>query len=523
MRCKDKVVVLAGCRPACPRWGRGGGGPLLGSWEIRALEQHREKEIMDATPRVMEAQQVSPLTKKPYAYGLPSPLIASKGFAPSHAAAMRESTHFEAELPYFSSAIARSAADTQAFAAELSGLTPLHAHKPPKGKGQELFDHFDVDGSGALGFDEVLLGVKAFGLQVSEPSEVRALFDASDKDGSGVIDLNEFEHVVEGVAGLRQGRAIDAERLASAARTLHAQALSAPLELVAEGEVPTLLRCAASGHAAVEQLGLAGLAVVAEAPHADCASAIVARAQALGAVLAALNRPDARIASVRQGARLLAALCREPGEAREVEARRRLRVRLFDLAGPLLHGAFGKRCAGLATSTAAYGGKVAMAAVEESSHAGDGSQSALCLALCLAAFASEPELAARMSNEAGGGALQLMVTLAGSADSSTRHAAVDAICSCVTCAAAAKERRDLELGTGGWSAIDEGKESSALWKFVGFGALSPLLLAASVPCSAPGEPPVADMARKALALLKYESLWKGAGKETDPLYGHHRA
>ena len=55
------------------------------------------------------------------------------------------------------------------------------------------------------------------------------------------------------------------------------------------------------------------------------------------------------------------------------------------------------------------------------------------------------------------------------------------------------------------------------------GALSPLLLAASVPCSAPGEPPVADMARKALALLKYESLWKGAGKETDPLYGHHRA
>ena len=97
---------------------------------------------MDATPRVMEAQQVSPLTKKPYAYGLPSPLIASKGFAPSHAAAMRESTHFEAELPYFSSAIARSAADTQAFAAELSGLTPLHAHKPPKGKGQELCSRY---------------------------------------------------------------------------------------------------------------------------------------------------------------------------------------------------------------------------------------------------------------------------------------------------------------------------------------------------------------------------------------------
>lgn len=395
---------------------------------------------------------------------------------------------------------------------------------PPKGRGQMLFDHFDVDGSGRLGFDEVLLGIKAFGLQVSsDGSDVRDLFDKADKDGSGSIDVQEFERVVEGVAGLRQGRALDAERLASAARTLHAQALSAPLELVAEGEIPTLLRCASSGHAAVEQLGLAGLAAVAEAPYANCAAAVVARGPALESLLHELNRPDARIASVRQGARLLSALCREPSEAKEVDARQKLRIRLYDLASPLLHGPFGRRCAGLATSTAQFGGKVDMVSVEESSRAGDGAQAAQALALALAAFASEPRLAARLANDGGGGALQLMVALAASADPLTRFAGVEAICSCCLAASAAKERRDLELGAGGWSAMDNGKESSALWKLVGFGALSPLLLAASVPCSAAGEPPLADTARRALSLLKYESLWKGAGKGTDPLHGHHRS
>lgn len=474
-----------------------------------------------SSPTTLTTQQQSPLTKKPYAYGLPSPLI-TRGTGAAGVPAVRASTELQAELPYFSSAVARAAADTQAFMSELENLAPMKNGKPPpKGKGQELFDSFDVTGTGTLGFEEVLLGVKAFGLQATDPAEVRTLFDAADKDGSGAIDLHEFEHVVEGVAGLRQGRAVDAERLASAARVLHAQALSAPLELVAEGEVPTLLRCASSGHAAVEQLGLAGLSAVAEAPHADCAAAIVAR-PALGAVLSALNRPDARIASVRQGARLLAALCREPGEAKELEGRRRLRMRLFDHAGPLLFGPFGRRCAGLATTTAAFGGKVDMAAVEGASHAGDGSQAAQALALTLSAFASEAALSIRMATEGSGGALQVMVALANSADPQTRHASVDAIFSCASAAAEAKERRELELGSGGWKAVDDGRESDALWKLVGFGALSPLLLAASVPCSAPGEPPVAETARKALSLLKYDSLWKGAGKETDPLHGHHR-
>ena len=174
--------------------------------------------LVEAPINMMETAQVSPLTKKPYAYGLPSPLIAARGFPPATDAAKHESTHFEAELPYFSSAIARSCQDTLAFAAELESLPLPSSQRMPKGKGQELFDHYDVDGSGVLGFDEVLLGVKAFGLHVSDPAEVRALFDASDKDGSGAIDLHEFEHVVEGVAGLRQGRAVDAERLAEPGR-----------------------------------------------------------------------------------------------------------------------------------------------------------------------------------------------------------------------------------------------------------------------------------------------------------------
>ena len=100
--------------------------------------------------------------------------------------------------------------------------------------------------------------------------------------------------------------------------------------------------CASSGHAAVEQLGLAALAAVAEAPYADASAAIAARSPQLSAVLNSLNQPTARLASVRQGARLLAAICRDAGEAKELELRRRLRLRLYPMTAPLLHGVFGR-------------------------------------------------------------------------------------------------------------------------------------------------------------------------------------
>lgn len=449
----------------------------------------------------MSSPYHSPLTKAPYSYGLPSPLRHHQREQAQH----KPSTALEAELPYFATAIARAKGDTEAFAAELENMMPAASREPPaKGAGRAIFDSFDVDGSGCLGFDEVLLGVKAFGLKVSDPAEVRALFDAADKDGSNAIDLKEFERLVEGVASLRQGRALDVNKLAAAARTLHAQALQEPLALVAEGEIPTLLRCASSGHAAVEQLGLAALAAVAEAPYADASAAIVARAPQLSAVLSSLNQPDARLASVRQGARLLAALCSDAGEAKELEIRRRLRLRLYQYAAPLLHGNFGRRCA----------------KHNDSAEVVDDSNAAQGVALCLAAFASEQELALRMATDGAGGALQLMCQLAGSADATTRSAGVEAICSCASAATSAKEKRERELGAGGWAA-DEAA-SSALWKLVGFGAIPPLLLAASLPCTGlAGDGQIAQTARRALELLHYDSLWKGASKGADPLLGHH--
>ena len=80
----------------------------------------------------------------------------------------------------------------------------------------------------------------------ADEAEVQRLFDASDRDASGIVDKAEFEKIVEGVAHLREGRVRDGEKLAAAAKVLHAQALADPLSLVAEGEVPTLLRCAAT-------------------------------------------------------------------------------------------------------------------------------------------------------------------------------------------------------------------------------------------------------------------------------------
>ena len=156
----------------------------------------------------------------------------------------------------------------------------------------------------------------------------------------------------------------DMERLANAARLLHEQALSEPLNLVAAGEVPTLHRRAASGHSAIEQLGLSALAAVAE-------SLAIAARPALADVLSALARPSIPLPSVRQGARFLATMCQEAHDAKGLSIRRKIRLRLYEEASPLLYGAFGRR-----------------AAADE--------QAARDIAIALAAFASEPELALRL-------------------------------------------------------------------------------------------------------------------------------
>ena len=241
---------------------------------------------------------------------------------------------------------------------------------------------------------------------------------------------------------------------------------------MAEGEIPTLLRCAASGHASVELTGLTALAAVAEAPQGDCAAAITSRAQLVD-ILAALNKPDAPIASVRAGARLLAALCRDAGEARELDARRKVRLRLYESVSPLLCGAFARRCA----------------------DADDGYPSQ-CIALVLSALSSEPPLATRLLIDGGGAAIALACRLASSAEPATRAASVDAIASA--------------------AAADDGAHA---WKLLGFGAVEPLLFAASIP-PGPQEPFLAETARRTLSLLRYDDVWKGV-KGADAMAEHH--
>lgn len=321
-------------------------------------------------------------------------------------------------------------------------------------KAREIFDHFDVDGSGCLTFDEVLHGLRAYGLQAAA-ADVRALFDAADKDGSGRISgMAEFEHLVASVAHLRQGRAADGARLLQAASALHAQALSEPLVLVAEGEVPMLLKCAVSGHAAVGLLGLSALAAVAEAPQADCAAAIVSRTDALAQVLSRLNVAGCAPAQVRQGARLLSALCREAGEAREVTTRRQLRLRLYDLAVPLLRGPFADAVVACADAD--------VLTAQAAAHA-------------LQAFASEPSLTRRLACDG----VRLVCTLAtATSDAHARTALVETM-----------------------AAMAEGSDEG--WRLIGHGALPLLVLA-----SAAGEGE-AEAAARALKALHYEELWRG--------------
>ena len=233
------------------------------------------------------------------------------------------------------------------------------------------FDKFDVDASGCIGYQERCWACATLAWtwtwnrwSTSLSAATRIKMAASPCRSFHCWPSMQTGHMASAAWSH------DMERLANAARVLHEQALSEPLNLVAAGEVPTLLRCAASGHSAIEQLGLSALAAVAESPHAQCAQAIAAR-PALADVLSALARPSIPLPSVRQGARFLATMCQEAHDAKGLSIRRKIRLRLSEEASPLLYGAFGRR-----------------AAADE--------QAARDIAIALAAFASEPELALRL-------------------------------------------------------------------------------------------------------------------------------
>lgn len=129
-----------------------------------------------------------------------------------------------------------------------------------------------------------------------------------------------FASLAERVEQLRLGRnwSKDLERLAAAARTLHLQAAKQPLHLVAEGELPTLLHCALSGHGAIIQMAMSALATVAEAGM-RCAAAIATQRK-LPDVLTAMGG-EVSAAAARNTARLLAAMTQDASMANEVRAR----------------------------------------------------------------------------------------------------------------------------------------------------------------------------------------------------------
>ena len=241
------------------------------------------------------------------------------------------------DLVSIAASLRRARDETATFGAALRELPVTSL--PPRGRARKTFDSFDVDGSGAIGSDEVVLGLRAYGVDVGSEVEQR-IFQEVDANGDGKIDYLEFGALIERVSALQQGKVwpAEADRLTAAARTLHAQAVTDPLALVAEGEIPTLLRCASSGHAAVEQLGLSALAAVAAAPHVQCAQALVSRS-ALADVISALGRETTPLTSVRLGARLLAARRAvaaaglngaggaQPGRSKRLGARLRARAR----------------------------------------------------------------------------------------------------------------------------------------------------------------------------------------------------
>ena len=355
--------------------------------------------------------------------------------------------------------IAELAAETEGFGAEVSQLPEVPKFKGRLSKARQTFEHFDANGSGTIEFKEVEVGLRALGLKLHADDDLRTIFDEIDADGSGKLELSEFGALLERVALLKQGRAASGtrsfEQQSAAVRVLHAQAAERPLELLAEGEVRTLVRCAAADHPAILQQALSALATLAEAALA-CAVAVAAD-RGLPAVLAALAKPPKQAGCRREGARLLAALAQEAGAANEAAARRKLRMELH--AGslpPLL--ALG--------AAAAQRGAYCQA-------------TRLHVAQALAGLSAEPELDAQLGDTGGGAVLRLLCTLADSPDSETRLHAVLAIAAC----AATPE---------------------SAWALVGFGALPPLLIASSI-----AEPPaLSEAAQQALARMRWLEQWQ---------------
>ena len=395
-------------------------------------------------------------------------LSTSASASPTPITAAAASTDATADLADDAAAFSRKLAaltrETTSFGrmvAELPTFKPLAS----RSEARRVFEGFDTDGSGCIDFPEVVLGLKALGIAVPE-SEARATFDSLDHDGSGKLELHEFSLLLERCELARQGRDtqqhLDFERHVAAVRALHAQAQTAPLEVVAEGEVPTLVRAAAGGHPAVLQLALSALSALAEA-GLSCALQ-VGGAKELPAILTSLARPAAVAAAVQQGARLLAALLGDESAANEAKFRRKLRLSLADAALPMLVAAAGR---------------------PDVLHRHD--RAGPWIAAALAGMAAEEELAGTFGT-GGGAALRVCCELADSADADARLPAVSALSAC-----AAVEANAAAL--------------------VGFGAIQPLLMATAIPGAGK------DHAREALRRLNKHELWRNSDAQRNHVGG----
>ena len=209
-------------------------------------------------------------------------LAGSHRRAPSDSAMPASSAvvaHQELTTEAMAVKIAELAAETSGFAAEVSQLPEVPKFKGRVSRARQTFEHFDANGSGTIEFKEVEIGLRALGLKLRADDDLRTIFDDIDADGSGRLELSEFGALLERVALLRQGRAASGtrsfEQQSAAVRVLHAQAAERPLDLLAEGEVRTLMRCAAADHPAILQQALSALATLAEAALA-CAVAVAA-------------------------------------------------------------------------------------------------------------------------------------------------------------------------------------------------------------------------------------------------------
>eukprot|EP00929_Paragymnodinium_shiwhaense_P065101 TRINITY_DN32675_c0_g2_i2.p1 TRINITY_DN32675_c0_g2~~TRINITY_DN32675_c0_g2_i2.p1 ORF type:complete len:971 (+),score=209.19 TRINITY_DN32675_c0_g2_i2:99-3011(+) len=72
---------------------------------------------------------------------------------------------------------------------------------------QKIFDLFDVDQSGELNYEEVMMLLKHCGMQPYEPSQtkvIRSLWEAGDADGSGEVNFAEFMKFMEQIRAQTQ-------------------------------------------------------------------------------------------------------------------------------------------------------------------------------------------------------------------------------------------------------------------------------------------------------------------------------